>query len=139
MSDLYSDHIQLALLDTAEHFSSKCQVHMWVCARPWSLADLPAGHCSPACFHVCSCTCGILGSLDQACICTEQLLLLSLSGCLVHGPFTVLGLQLLVAPLRKLTSKANATIEQVAPDPTSLVGSIGPYVTGMPPSLGNVR
>ena len=47
--------------------------------------------------------------------------------------------QLLVAPLRKLTNKANASIDQIAPNPSSLVGSIGPYVTGAPLQGGGVR
>ena len=40
-------------------------------------------------------------------------------------------LQLLVAPLQKLTPKANATIKDVG-NIESLVQSFGPYITGTP-------
>ena len=45
-------------------------------------------------------------------------------------------MQLLVAPLQKLTPKANATIKDVGTI-DSLVQSFGPYITGMCTSMND--
>ena len=38
-------------------------------------------------------------------------------------------MQLLVTPLRRLTSKANATLDQIG-SPDSVLASVGPFITG---------
>ena len=50
-----------------------------------------------------------------------------------HQLLTLCGLQLLVTPLRRLISKANATLDQIG-TPDSVLASVGPFITGKPRS-----